>query len=274
MKNYKGVVVITGTESGIGKSLCKLFAEENYIVIASYLETNSFEDNEKVFAKKMDLRIESEIKSFADFVKELFEKGYRIDLLINNAGIALGGPIENLPMKIFREVFEVNFFGLVGLTQKLIPLLLETKGMIVNVGSMAGIIAMPFLAPYVSTKFALEGFTDSLRRELSPFGVKVVLLEVGGVNTPIWEKARKQDISFVEEKYMKSLEEFGKNFIDTAKDAMSPDKAALQIYSVVKKKNPKTRYIIAENRFMTFLTTLLPKKFIDWFVRRLFSMYY
>ncbi|MGC8765791.1 MAG: SDR family oxidoreductase [Brevinematia bacterium] len=273
MESNKGVVVITGVDSGIGKSLCELFVKEGYIVIASYLEENPFADNEKVLAKKMDLRVEPEIEAFAGFVKEIFNKGTKVNLLINNAGIALGGPIENLPMKIFREVFEVNFFGLVSLTQKLIPLLLETKGMIVNVGSMAGVIAMPFLAPYVSTKFALEGFTDSLRRELSPLGVKVVLLEVGGVNTPIWQKARKQDISFVEKKYMKSLEEFGKNFIDTAKNAMSPDKAALQIYKVIRKKNPKTSYIIAEGKFLTFLTTLLPKKFIDGYVRKLFSMY-
>lgn len=273
MKDNKKVAIITGIDSGIGKSLCSLLINKGNTVIASYLEENPFKDNERVLAKKMDLRIEKEIESFAGYVKELFNKGYKVNLLINNAGIALGGPIENTPLKIFREVFEVNFFGLVSLTQKLIPLLINTKGMIINVGSMAGVIAMPFLSPYVSTKFALEGFTDSLRRELSPFGIKVVLLEVGGVNTPIWEKAKKQDISFVEEKYMKSLELFGKNFIDTAKDAMSPDKAALQIYSIINRKNPKTRYIIAENRFFTFLTILLPRKFIDKFVRKLFSMY-
>ena len=245
-----------------------------YYVAISYLEKNPFIKKPNVFAHKMDLHKEKEIKSFVSFIKKLCKQGYLLECLINNAGIAKGGPIENLPMKIFREVFEVNFFGLVSLTQNLIPDLIKTRGKIIIVGSMAGRIALPFLSPYVSTKFALEGFSDSLRRELTPFGIQTVLLEPGGIATPIWKKAKKQDASFVDKKYLKSLKEYEKKFIEPNNFSMNPDKAAAQILKIIVKKNPKPRYIIADNRFITYLPILIPTRLFDKLVNKLYSMDY
>lgn len=274
MNNNKNFIIITGCDSGIGKSLARTLSSNGYKIVITYLENNPFPGNKNISAYKLDLRDEKNIHSFTDKIKTLCARGFNLSYLINNAGVALGGPVENIPLKIFREVFEVNFFGLLSLTQKLIPHLIANKGRIIIVGSMAGKIALPFLSPYNSTKFALEGFADSLRRELNPFGIKTILLEISGVNTPIWTKAKNQDISFVEKKYLDSLKEFEIKFIDTAQKAMSPDKAALKIIKVITKKNPKPRYIISENNFTTFLPMLIPARLFDKLISMMFKMDY
>ena len=186
----------------------------------------------------------------------------------------MGGPVEDLPVKIFRQVFEVNFFGLISLTQKAIPQLIKDRGRIIIIGSMAGKIAMPFLSPYSASKFALEGFSDSLRRELLPFGVKAVLLEPGGIATPIWSKAKTQDISFIGEKYLHSMKKFEEKFIDPNLKAMSPNKAALKIFRIIGKKHLKSRYLIAENKVSAYLPLLIPVKLFDSLVLKLFDMNY
>lgn len=270
----KKIVIITGCDSGIGKELCQIFSENGFLVLISYLETNPFSDNQNIKACKMDLRKEEDIGSFFNFCKKYIDEGHEIKYLINNAGVALGGPAENVPIKIYREIFEVNYFGLISLTQKLIPSLIKSKGRIVVMGSMAGKIAIPFLSPYVSTKFALEGFCDSLRREMTPFGVKTILIEPAAVATPIWDKAKKQDSSFLDEKYKKSIKEFTEKFIEAGNSGMNTKKATRQIYKFITKKSPRARYIIAENRFLTFLQTLVPNKLLDLVFLKMFKMDY
>src|SRR5205814_628540 len=104
--------------------------------------------------------------------------------LVNNAGIAVASPLEFVPMDEFRKQIEVNLIGQVAVTQAFIPLLRKGRGRVVNVGSIGGKVALPLLGPYAASKFAMEGLTDSLRRELMPWGISVSILEPGGVATP------------------------------------------------------------------------------------------
>ena len=268
------LAVITGCDSGLGKSLGEVMLNEGFAIVVSHLDQNPFPESSKTFPCHLDLRNEDEIESFARFVRKYLQKGYQLEYLINNSGIALGGPIENLPLKVIREVFEVNFFGLISLTQKLIPDIIEAKGRIIIIGSMAGRIALPFLSPYVSTKFALEGFSDSLRRELNPFGVKTILFEPAGIATPIWNKAKKQDISFADNKYKESLKIFENKFIDQGNYGMSPRIAAGQIFKIIQKENPKARYVISKSKLSSCLQLFLPDKLLDSIVAKLFSMDY
>ena len=186
----------------------------------------------------------------------------------------MGGPFENIPLEIFRSVFDINFFGLISITQRIIPPLIKSRGRLVINGSMAGRVALPFLSPYVSTKYALEGWCDSVRRELNPLGVKTILLEPGGIATPIWTKALAQDYSFADKKYGESLEIFKKNFIASGARGMDTDKAADQIFRVITASRPKTRYIIAQNRIVSYLETLIPDRALDLIVMKMFSMRY
>ncbi len=276
MKNNvrKRIIVITGCDSGIGKGLVEELAKRGYTIVQSYLEINNFENHQDIYSIKLDLRIEKDIEEFCKFLKDLLEQGNKLEGLIANAGVALGGPIENMPINIFRETYEVNFFGVIKVIQCLIPELIRDKGKIMVHGSMAGKVAVPFLSPYASSKFALEGFVDSLRREMLTFGVKTILLETAAVATPIWNKYQKQDITFVQEKYMKSLIEFRDKFIEGGNKGMAIAKAANMIADIFQKKQPKARYIVASNRLTSKMLTMIPNSLLDKILLKLFKMDY
>jgi NAD(P)-dependent dehydrogenase (short-subunit alcohol dehydrogenase family) len=268
------LAAITGCDSGIGKSLAGIFTDAGFTVFASYLDQNPFHGKSNIMAHRLDLREEASINSFATQVNRFCSEGYRLEYFINNAGVALGGPFENLPLDIYRTVMEINFFGLVALTQKIIPCLITSRGRLVINGSLAGRIALPFLSPYTASKFALEGWCDSVRRELNPFGVRTILLEPAGVATPIWNKALNQDSSFADQKYSTSLRAFREKFIAGGTSGMETEKAAAQIYRFITKKRPRDRYIIAGNRLMSRMETLMPNRLLDAAVVKMFSMYY
>lgn len=274
------LIAITGIDTGIGKGLCEICVANGYDVAASFLETNPFEDTPGVFGYRMDIRNENEIAGFADFVRNLcgaedgegVTKRRQLHAIVNNAGVALGGPVEDTPLSVYRNVFEINYFGLVSFTQKMLPDLIRDRGRLFVVGSMAGKIALPFLSPYASSKFALEGFCDSLRREVAQFGVSVTLFEPGGIATPIWSKAKEQDRSFVSPKYLESLALFEKNFIDSGLEGFSPERAARQMFRAIEKNRPPRRRIVDETPAIDRLMTMLPSGFIDAFTAKRFAL--
>jgi NAD(P)-dependent dehydrogenase (short-subunit alcohol dehydrogenase family) len=270
MARERELIVITGTDSGIGRYLAEAFCTRGYKVLATYIDKPGVE---KAINTRLDLRNEESIESVVTSIKAILQGGASLSCLVNNAGIALGGGIENLPLSVYRENFEVNFFGLVSLTQKLIPFLIESKGKIIINGSAAGRTAAPFLSPYVCTKFALEGFSDCLRRELIPYGIGVVLLQTGGVATPIWEGFSRQDTSFMDKKFSKSMELFNKNFLHGPK-GLTAQQAADKIMAVFDKKNPLPRAIIAKSRFRERLIRSLPARLLDKAFIRMFGMDY
>ncbi len=268
------LAAITGCDSGIGKSLAAIFAGAGYTVIASYLEQNPFHGRDGIMAHRLDLRDESSIISFATLVNRYCSEGHRLAFFINNAGVAQGGPFENLPLETYRAVMEINFLGLVALTQKILPCLIRSRGRLVVNGSLAGRIALPFLSPYTASKFALEGWCDSVRRELNPLGVKTILLEPAGIATPIWNKALNQDSSFADLKYRESLRSFREKFIAGGTRGMETEKAAAQIYRFITKARPRGRYIIARGRLLSWLETLVPDQLLDALVVKMFAMRY
>jgi|GEM_PF-5403858 len=246
----KELVVITGCDSGIGKSLAEVFLAEGFTVAISWLEKNPFKKQDNLYEMKLDITKKGDIIAFTTMINKIYTNGYSLKFLINNAGIAMGGPVENIPVEIYRKVLEVNFFGLISLTQKILPQVISSKGRIIMNGSMAG------------------------RMEMRPLGVKVILLEPGGITTPIWTKAKKQDTSFIDKKYKKSMNAFEEAFIDPNLSAMSSERAAQIIYRVITKKSPRARYIIAESRLKSFLPLLIPHGILDRLINRLFKMNY
>jgi NAD(P)-dependent dehydrogenase (short-subunit alcohol dehydrogenase family) len=271
-QNHQRLIVITGCDSGIGKSLAAIMAKRGYLVVISYLSENPFADERGVFAVKMDLRIPEEVGAFISYIRELCSGGMELTAVVGNAGVALGGPVEDIPMGLMRESFEINYFGMVKIVQAMIPELIRTGGRIVVNGSLAGRIAMPYMAPYTASKFALEGYCDSLRRELFPYGVPVVLLEPSAVATPIWDKAKKQDISFVEEKYLKSLNRFRDSFIEDGNRGMETGAAAERIAEILTVEKPKARYIIAKQPIRSKLLCLLPAFILDRAIVKMLGM--
>ena len=171
-----------------------------------------------------------------------------LSCIINNAGIALGGPVRYLDVDIFRQQFEVNFFGLIEVTKCFLDLLIESnkykmKNKIINVGSISGKRSYPFVAPYTSSKHALEGFNDALRRELLLHEIDVVLLEPGPIKTPIWDKTPSVDNNpFLGTDYESALRKFYTQMVTKGKkEGLHVDRVGELIEKVITLKKPRTR---------------------------------
>ncbi len=193
-KMNKQIAVITGASSGFGLLTTLELAKKDYLVIAtmrnlekqgnllSQVTQLNLQQNIKI--QQLDVTDQNSLHNFQLFLKEI----NKVDLLINNAGYANGGFVEEIPVEEYRKQFETNFFGAISITQLVLPYMREQKsGKIINISSISGQVGFPGLSPYVSSKHALEGWSESLRLEVKPFGINVALVEPGSYNTNIWE---------------------------------------------------------------------------------------
>lgn len=137
---------------------------------------NGFEEESNAHPKKMDVLKPEEVEEFCSYVKELISSEFKLEAVVMNAGIAVTGPVENLPMESYRKCMEINFFAPVRIIKDFIPEIIRNREKIMVIGSFSGRIALPFLSAYASSKYAVEAFCDSLRRELNPFGGKACIL--------------------------------------------------------------------------------------------------
>lgn len=266
-------VVITGASTGIGFATAVDLAHDGHQVFAGVRKS---EDGEKlrqahssIIPVLLDVNNEAQVQNVVQVIREKMKT--KKLALINNAGVAVPGPIEALPLSEFRRQFETNVFGLISVTQAFLPLLRETQGRIVNISSIAGRVASPFLGAYAASKFAVEGLSDSLRREVSAFGVKVVLVEPGPIETPIWEKGLGQKDKMKEymtpafEKiYGSAINSFMKQVEDAVEHADPVDYVVDAIKQGLFSLNPQNRYLVGRQaKISGFLSQILPSKAID-----------
>jgi NAD(P)-dependent dehydrogenase (short-subunit alcohol dehydrogenase family) len=184
-------IVVSGASTGIGAASAERLARDGFLVFAGVRTDTDAAAVEALHPNVRALRLDvTDDASIEAAVTTVAEAGLAVRGLVNNAGIAVGGPVEFLPLALWRRVYDVNLFGAIGLTQAFLPLLRTARGRLVFVGSVGGRMAAPFVAPYSSSKFALRALADALRVELRSTGIRVVLIEPGGVKTPIWRKGR------------------------------------------------------------------------------------
>ncbi|MEO9483654.1 MAG: SDR family oxidoreductase [Ekhidna sp.] len=273
-------ILITGASTGIGYDLAKVFVEHGYSVYGSVrkqadAERLSQDLGENFKPVLFDVTDHAAVDKAAEkLTKEIGEEGF--GGLINNAGIAIGGPMLDLTMEDYRQQFEVNVLGLIKVTKAFLPLLGArvnhgvAPGRIVQVSSVAGKIGMPFMSPYVGSKHAVEGLSESLRRELQLFGIKVIVIGPGPIKTPIWNKGVSEETSerFKDSPYAESVHIFQNSFVkDAIQKGWTSEKAARIIFNVFEKTNPKFRYALVPQRFKNWvLPRLLPSKALDKFV--------
>jgi short-subunit dehydrogenase len=172
----------------------------------------------------------------------------------------------DVSLEDMRAQFEVNLFGVHQVTQALFPFILQAKGRIVMMSSDSGFFATPFVGPYCSSKFALEGYSDSLRREITPYGVKVILIEPGRIVTAIWDKGEKNltDAKYTHSMFWKEAKALGEYSIRKGKTTGLPPIAVAQIvYQALILENPKLRYIVAKNSFEYRLMKIFPAWYVD-----------
>ena len=186
--------LVTGSSTGIGRACAGRLAKDGWRVFAGVRSATDAEALDAVpgdvTALRLDVTDAASIVAAAELVSE--RNGGGLDALVNNAGIAIGGALETVPIEDLRRILDVNVVGQVAVTRAFLPLLRSARGRIVIVGSVGGRIAFPYAAPYHASKYALEAIADALRVELESQGVGVALIEPGPISTPIWSKAEAQ----------------------------------------------------------------------------------
>ncbi|MFI8709306.1 oxidoreductase [Bacillus sp. NPDC077411] len=275
------IAIITGSSSGFGLLTSLEFAKKGYLVIATMRNVKKqtklleqaallhVERNIKV--QQLDVTSQKSIENFTSFLNNL----RRIDILINNAGYANGGFVEEIPLEEYRKQFETNVFGAIAVTQAILPIMRKQKhGKIINVSSISGKIGFPGLSPYVASKYALEGWSESLRLEVKPFGIDVSLIEPGSYNTNIWEIGQKLAETSSESQspykdYMKKIEQHIQNGNESFGD---PQDVAEKIVSIVQSQHPTLRYPIGKGvKLMMLIKNILPWKWWEFLVLRRFK---
>jgi NAD(P)-dependent dehydrogenase (short-subunit alcohol dehydrogenase family) len=200
--------------------------------------------------------------------------------LVNNAGISVSGPLEFVPLEEWRRQLDVNVIGQVAVTQALLPALRRARGRIVNIGSVGGKVAAPLLSPYAASKFAMEGITDSLRRELRPLGVHVAIVEPGAIATRIWEKgvAAADDLLAAappeaERIYGPTIAAIRKQAVKATEEAIPPEEVAKAVEHALTADRPRTRYPVGSDAKQRIrLSGLLPDRAFDALMARLLGI--
>ena len=276
-------ILITGTSTGIGYSLAKVFINQGYRVFGSVRKKEDAERLKKEFSEQFhplifDVTDHDAVAASVSEVKNVI-KDEGLACLINNAGVAISGTIIHTSIKDFQHQFDINLFGVIAVTKSYLPLLGALKdyenkpGKIINISSVSGVIAFPFLSPYCASKFALEAFSDSLRRELLIYGIDVIKIAPGAIKTPIWKKSEKISQEVLNSDYGPSIKKFQQYTRKSAQAAMESDELARRILKVFLKKRPRTRYTFLNNKFTNYT---IPRHFIsarifDGFIKKMFS---
>lgn len=272
--------VITGASTGIGAA-CALYLDRlGWQVFAGVRKPADGEAlcrqaSDRLTPLLLDVTDSAAIAAAADAVTTAVgEAG--LAGLVNNAGITRGGPLEFLPVAELRQQLEVNVIGQIAVTQAFLPLLRRGPGRVVNMGSISGRVAMPFMGPYAASKFALEALTDSLRLELRPWDIHVAIVEPGPIATPIWQKslATADELTHTlppagHELYQAAMARARQRLVKASQAGIPAEVVAAIVAHALTAKRPKTRYPIGRGvRLAILLTKFAPDRLRDWLITR------
>lgn len=254
-------VVVTGASSGIGEACALHLQGLGFQVFAGVRKETDGErlrdaSAGNVMPLSIDVTDQESIRTAAARVAEAVgDRG--LAGLVNNAGVAISGPLEFIPIDELRRQLEVNLVGQVAVTQAFLALLRKARGRVVNVSSIGGRIALPFAGPYAASKFAIEAVSDSLRRELRPWGIEVSVIEPGSVATKIWEKGTAKARELTEnlppegqELYGGAIENVQRLAAETAARGIPPEEVAKNVAHALTSPKPKTRYLVGRDAKM------------------------
>jgi NAD(P)-dependent dehydrogenase (short-subunit alcohol dehydrogenase family) len=271
-------VLVTGASTGIGEA-CALrldrLGHRVYAGVRSEEQGHGLRQrgSDRIVPVLLDVTDQEQIDAAA---KQIAEGGGSLDGVVNNAGIARGGPLEYLPLEIWREQLDVNVLGQVAVTKAMLPFIRAAGGRIVFMGSVSGKAATMLMGPYSASKFAIEAIGESLRGELHPWGIGVSVVEPGAIKTPIWEKGR-QEADRVERvlpeegrtRYARHISAIRKGIDMQDRQGASPDKVAAAVEHALFSPHPKTRYPVGTDaRVQGLLVRWLPDRTREALMRR------
>ncbi len=272
-------VLITGASTGIGEACAKYLAERGWRVFAGVRKKSDANRlaavSKNIHPVTLDVTEPRQIAQAINSIRKIVgEDG--LQGLANNAGIAVAGPLEFLPIEELHHQLEVNFFGLVEVTQVCLPLLRLGRGRVVNISSIGGRATSPFNVPYSASKHALEAFTDGLRRELLPWKLHVSSIEPGAIATPIWKKSLKRADAMrsklprrAEALYGVAMQRARNQALNAGMQGVPAEAVAKAVFHAMNANHPHTRYIVGKGtRLAIWLVRLLPDEWVDWVIGR------
>ncbi len=276
--------VVTGVSTGIGRAIAKSLTDAGWRVFGSVRKEKDAQDASAALGANFtplifDVTDEAGIARGAAQVKTALG-GATLGALVNNAGVAVGGPVAYLNMDDLKRQIDINVYGPIRVTKAFLPLLGADKaqkgppGRIVNMSSVAGKMASPFMSPYAMSKHALEAMSESLRRELTPHGIDVIIVGPGAIRTPIWAKADDLDFEqYRNTEYFADLERMKGMMQSFGDQGLEAEEVGALVLGILTNPKPKTRYAILRNKFsMWTLPNLLPKRMVDAFVAKRFGL--
>ena len=269
------IYIVTGTDSGIGRSIAEMLLDKGFEVLTSVLNLENSIVHPKAKNFVADFTNAAQMQAFLDFCQQESEKE-KLAAVICNAGMIIPGPTEGLTIDQIRKVFEVNVFAAIQLTQVLLPQLRRDKGRVVFIGSVSSRLNAPLMGSYGASKAALRIMADSLRQEVSGFGVSVSVIEPGPIKTAIWDSTqnrgkqlRKKLPESIESVYEPMLDQLESSAQEEQRNAVSPEVVLRTIQKALFHKRPKAHYLAGRAaRLQAFAVWLLPPRWIDIIVAR------
>lgn len=267
-------VVVTGASTGIGWGCVKVLTKNGFRVFGSVRKQQDADRLSKEFGQNFtpllfDVTDAAAVGKAADQVAAALGNA-TLSGLVNNAGIAVPGPLLYLDVDEFRNQLEVNLTGQLIVTQAFAPLLGADRsrkgepGRIVNITSVGGRNASPFVGPYNTSKFGFEGFSESLRRELMIFGIDVIVVAPGAVATPIWDKADAVDVSrYANTVYGPALDKVKNFMVEGGRKGLKPERIGATVWKALTFNHPRTHYTVTPDPFQNWMVRTLPKRTVD-----------
>ena len=266
-------ILITGVSSGIGLATALDLLARGYRVYGSLRGDKvpaELAEHPNFTALNFDVREREAIRAG---VKRIREDEATLLGLVNNAGVAIPGPVETLCEKEYRRQFDVNVLGVIAVCQEVLPLLHDAKDRghdprIVNVSSVSGSLTAPYMTFYSASKFALEALTDGLRRELLPFGIDVISVAPGPTKTPIWKKGSTLTEAFEQERYQHLVPQLEPYTQAAERNGVDPEEVAEAIYAALTDAKPSAYTLIMNKRWLARAVSKMPKRWQDRFLTK------
>jgi len=274
-------VLVTGVSTGIGYATVAELLKQGCSVFGSVRKSEDADRLSEEFGPRFtpllfDVTREDQIHAAAARVTDMVG-AQGLSGLVNNAGVSLPGPLSVIPASMVRDHLEINVMGVVNVTKAFLPSLgmrqhrARPPGRIVNISSLSGRIAYPFMGAYAASKHALEALSDSWRRELMLYGIDIIVIEPGAIRTPIWDKASTIFSSFSDSDYGPILERI--NLLKSKRAALPVEKVARIICHALWCRRPKTRYVIPDQRVKYWIIPrILPDRWLDWSIKRMLGL--
>jgi NAD(P)-dependent dehydrogenase (short-subunit alcohol dehydrogenase family) len=271
-------VLITGASTGIGEACALRLDRLGHRVYAGVRSEERGlglrqRGSDRIMPVLLDVTDQAQIDAVAT---QIADDGGSLDGVVNNAGIARGGPLEYLPLEIWREQLDVNVLGQVAVTKAVLPFIRAARGRVVFIGSIGGKAATQLMGPYSASKFAIEAIGESLRSELRPWGISVSVVEPGAIKTPIWEKGREEadrvERALPDEartRYATHISAIRKGIEMQDRQGVGPDRVAAVVEHALLHRRPKTRYLVGTDaRVQSLLVRWLPDRPREAIMRR------